>query len=302
MAGIRRESKGQFWQRIQQEGRLAQAQAAEADMLRQGLSRRNVQKVLVDRFQPTDGTSTRAWPTPDSWKWGRRFFRKPISAAERYEGDLHWAYNNLGRVKPEEAPDARKRSLLLLAEQKPAEFHRKYQRALPSITERQEAQEEERELRWERVQWERQRPQREEKERKQREAKRKRAWRLKKRQQREAEERAEQERRRQQAEKEKRTAKTLEVLRKRQTRLTYLTATACDERGRCAYKTAEYPVADWPYDVDSAVVSSRKAVSWQAELDAAKKAAQEKARTEATETLAWMTQGAPSKSVTCTFR
>jgi len=83
MAAVKRESKGQFGQRIQQEGRLAQAQVAEADLLHQGLSRRHVQKVLVDRFQPSDGRSTRAWPTPDSWKCGRRYARKPVSAAEQ---------------------------------------------------------------------------------------------------------------------------------------------------------------------------------------------------------------------------
>src|SRR5437016_12854276 len=132
MTGTKRESKGQFWQRVQQEGRLAKAQQAEAALLHGGLSRRIVQFLLVANFQPVDGTPTRAWPTPDSWKCGRRYARKPLSAAEQYEGDLNWAYNNLGRVKPEKAPDPRKRSLLLLAEQKPAEFHRKYQRALPA--------------------------------------------------------------------------------------------------------------------------------------------------------------------------
>jgi len=79
MAGVKRESKGQFWQRIQQEGCLAEAQAVEADLLLQRLSRRHVQKVLVSRFQPVDGTLTRAWPTPDSWKCGRRYARRPVS-------------------------------------------------------------------------------------------------------------------------------------------------------------------------------------------------------------------------------
>ncbi len=278
MTGVRRESKVQFWQRIQREGGLAQAQTAEADLLHQRLSRRHVQHLLVARFQPADGTRTRAWPTPDSWKWGRRFARKPVSAAEQYEGDLNWAYNNLGRIKPEEAPDARKRSLLLLAEQKPADFHRKYQRALPGITRRQEAQEEERKDRWEQMEWERLRPQRKEQERRQREAKRKRVWRQKKRQQREAEQRAEQERQRLRAEQERkererqeRREATLAVLRERRTTEgdeSY--EMALDQVAMINVQVGYRPlVPAWPQNGDREVIESSEVRGWLIKLEKA---------------------------------
>src|SRR5262245_23821179 len=140
MAALRRESKNQFWQRIKKERRLAEVRAAESELLRRGLTRRQVQERLVALFQPVDGTPTRAWPTPDSWQCGRR----KLSPTERYENDLHWAYTHLGHVKPEDAPSSQKGSLLRLAEEKPADFHRRYHRALPNITRRQEAQEQER--------------------------------------------------------------------------------------------------------------------------------------------------------------
>jgi hypothetical protein len=214
---------------------------------------------------------------------------------------LYWTYKHLGRVKPEDAPTPQKRSLLLLAEKKPADFHRRYQRALPSITSRLEAKETERKRRLKELEWERQRPQREEEERKRRAAERKRDYRERKRAQREAEMRAEQERRRLQAEKEKLTADTLKVLRERRTRIVSMRASVTDDLGRSQYGTVEFLVPAWPYDADPTVVKSAEAVKWQAELDAAKKRAQEKTSAEVTEMLARMTQGKPFKSVKCYF-
>jgi hypothetical protein len=78
-------------------------------------------------------------------------------------------------------------------------------------------------------------------------------------------------------------------------------ATVTDDRGRSEYGTVEFPVPDWPHDPDPAVVRSPEAVSWQAELDAAKKAAQEKTGSEITQRLALMTSRAPFKSVKCHF-
>src|SRR5262245_15081177 len=42
----------------------------ESELLRQGLTLRQVQQQLVATFQPLDGTRTRHWETPDSWKCG----------------------------------------------------------------------------------------------------------------------------------------------------------------------------------------------------------------------------------------
>jgi hypothetical protein len=67
MIEVKREPKGQFWQRVEQEGRRSEVQKVEAELLRQGIGRRQIQARLVAQFQPVDGTSTQAWPTPDSW-------------------------------------------------------------------------------------------------------------------------------------------------------------------------------------------------------------------------------------------
>jgi hypothetical protein len=175
---------------MEQEGRLAQAQAAEAELLDRGLTRRQVQEKLVDQFQPANGTLTRCWKTPDSWKNGRKCFRRPsLSPKERHEEDLLWVNNHLGRVKPEDAPDPQKRAVLVFAEQRPAEFIRAYEKALPGITRRQKEREAERkqrreeaERRREQEEWDRLEPQREEEARKKRARERKQRWRLKKKQ------------------------------------------------------------------------------------------------------------------------
>jgi hypothetical protein len=75
-ARIPRETTVQFLQRVEREGRRAEAERALAELLASGLSRREAQEELVGRFQPLDGTRVRAWPTPDPWEAGRLFHRK----------------------------------------------------------------------------------------------------------------------------------------------------------------------------------------------------------------------------------
>src|SRR5262249_19406011 len=69
----RRETKNQFDQRMEREGRHAEAERARAELLASGLTNRETQVELVNRFQPRDGTKTRAWETPDPWQQGRLF-------------------------------------------------------------------------------------------------------------------------------------------------------------------------------------------------------------------------------------
>jgi hypothetical protein len=75
-ARIPRETTVQFLQRVEGEGRRAEAERALAELLASGLSRREAREELVGRFQPLDGRQTRAWPTPDPWEAGRLFHRK----------------------------------------------------------------------------------------------------------------------------------------------------------------------------------------------------------------------------------
>jgi hypothetical protein len=72
----RREKKKQFDQRIEREGRHAEVERARTELLASGLTNRETQVVLVNRFQPRDGTKTRAWETPDPWRQGRLFKKK----------------------------------------------------------------------------------------------------------------------------------------------------------------------------------------------------------------------------------
>ncbi len=312
MAGVRRESKGRFWQRMEQEGHLAGAQAVEDELLSQGLTRRQVQERLVARFQPADGTKTRSWDTPDSWQRGRKCFRRPKpSPAERYDDDLHWAYTHLGRVKPDDAPDPQKRLLLLFAEEKPAEFARKYNRALPGITRRQEKREGDRRqraaegrLRRAKEEWDRLRPQREKEEKKKWERERKRLWRARKQQEQEAEDRRqqeekarqEQERQRQQQEKERqekylreRREATLAVLHERRTK---------EGTGQCGSPAKDtvmgievqahyWPLMPaWPNGADPDVTGSTEAKVWVAVLERANAGRRADAERKARETLA----------------
>ena len=75
-ARIPRETTVQFLQRVEREGRRAEAERALAELLAAGLTRREAQEELVERFQSLDGRRTRAWPTPDPWEGGRLFHRK----------------------------------------------------------------------------------------------------------------------------------------------------------------------------------------------------------------------------------
>lgn len=73
---MRRETKKQFAERIEREGRQAEAECVRAELRASGMSEREIQVDLVTRLQPLDGTDTRAWETPDPWQAGRLFRRK----------------------------------------------------------------------------------------------------------------------------------------------------------------------------------------------------------------------------------
>jgi hypothetical protein len=71
-----KETKKQFVQRIEREGRTAEMERVRAELLASGLTTREVQEELVEKFQPRDGSRTRSWPTPDPWRNGRLFQKK----------------------------------------------------------------------------------------------------------------------------------------------------------------------------------------------------------------------------------
>src|SRR5262245_40143859 len=72
----RRETKMEFEQRIEREGRRAKVERVRAELLLSGLTQRETQGELVKRFQAKDGAKTRAWETPDPWQQGRLFKKK----------------------------------------------------------------------------------------------------------------------------------------------------------------------------------------------------------------------------------
>jgi hypothetical protein len=72
----RRETKKDFAQRIEREGRQTVVERARAELLESGLSQRETQVELVKRFKPLDGSVTKAWETPDPWANGRLCRRK----------------------------------------------------------------------------------------------------------------------------------------------------------------------------------------------------------------------------------
>jgi hypothetical protein len=72
----RRETKKQFEERLEREGRQAEAERVRAELLASGLRRREIQVKLIERLQPLDGSKTRAWETPDPWDSGRLFRNK----------------------------------------------------------------------------------------------------------------------------------------------------------------------------------------------------------------------------------
>jgi hypothetical protein len=133
----RLESKAEFWSRMDREGCRAEAEAAQAEMLAEGFTKRQVQDLLVQQFQPLDGTRTRAWPTPDSWACGRLDARRPPPAAEeQLELDVQWVHADRDRP-PEEAPTTGARLLLETAQANPGEFLKLYLRSVPRIARRQ---------------------------------------------------------------------------------------------------------------------------------------------------------------------
>jgi hypothetical protein len=138
MPSIQRERKKDFWSRIGREGRNEKVEKLHAELLASGMTQREAQAELVERFQSLDGSRTRAWDTPDSWECGRKDWKKPgPDSQEQFEQDLVWVYRN--RDKPfEEAPTQGARMLLEVAQKSPERFLRTCQLTLPAITERQE--------------------------------------------------------------------------------------------------------------------------------------------------------------------
>jgi hypothetical protein len=106
-AHMRRETKGQFEERIEKEGRQEQAQRLRAELVAQGLLKREVQEKLVETLQPLAGGRTRAWHTPNPWNEGRFCRRKADqdrllaltgNQPNRRDGEmrrLHWAQHRL---------------------------------------------------------------------------------------------------------------------------------------------------------------------------------------------------------------
>ncbi len=133
MAKAKRESIKEFWSRVDQEGRRAPAEDEKAKLLGYGLSKRQVHCALVCRFQPKDGSRTRPYVTPDSWACGRRDAKKPPpDCQEQLELDVLWVHSN--HDKPlEEAPTLDARCLLEMAQKRPDEFFKIYQKCLPGI-------------------------------------------------------------------------------------------------------------------------------------------------------------------------
>jgi hypothetical protein len=75
-ARVPRETKKTFTERVEREGRLEEVERDRTELLASGLGDREAQVELVARFQPLDGSVTRAWPTPDPWDSERLFRNK----------------------------------------------------------------------------------------------------------------------------------------------------------------------------------------------------------------------------------
>jgi hypothetical protein len=71
-----RENKKIFAERIQREGRQAEVEEERKALLESGYSQREIHEILVDDFQPLDGSKTRPWTTPDPWEEGRLLHKK----------------------------------------------------------------------------------------------------------------------------------------------------------------------------------------------------------------------------------
>jgi hypothetical protein len=128
----RRETKKQFDQRMEREGRQTDAERVRTKLLASGMSRREAQVKLVERFQPLDGSTTRAWETPDPWESGRLFRNKAdqderlriVKRAEDEDYDeefdeaknrIFWA--ELRREERQALADARRRAQALKMDQ-----------------------------------------------------------------------------------------------------------------------------------------------------------------------------------------
>ena len=105
---------------------------ARAELLASGLTNRETQVELVNRFQPRDGTKTGAWQTPDPWQQGRLFKKKKdqqqvleqIECDEDEDEDdgltepenrLHWAERR--REERQALASARRRAWAMKQEQ-----------------------------------------------------------------------------------------------------------------------------------------------------------------------------------------
>jgi hypothetical protein len=75
-ARVRRETKKEFAERIEREGRREEVERVLGELLAGGLGERVAQERLVARFQPLDGSHTRPWVTPNPWETGRLFLHK----------------------------------------------------------------------------------------------------------------------------------------------------------------------------------------------------------------------------------
>jgi hypothetical protein len=134
----RRETKKQFDQRIEHERRHAEVERVRAELLASGLTNRETQVELVNRFQPRDGTKTRAWETPDPWQQGRLFKKKTdqqkvLEQVERDEDEdeddevteaenrLQWAERR--REERQALADARRRAWAMKQEQELLQQH-----------------------------------------------------------------------------------------------------------------------------------------------------------------------------------
>jgi len=72
----RRETKKDFADRIEREGRKVEVEAARKELSEEGRSLREIHEKLVRQFQPQDGSKTRPWTTPNPWERGRLFRKK----------------------------------------------------------------------------------------------------------------------------------------------------------------------------------------------------------------------------------
>jgi hypothetical protein len=141
MHNARRESQKEFWARVEREERREEAEAYLEMLLEPGpdaLTKREAQGYLVEEFQPLDGTTTRAWPTPDPWQRGRLDAKKPPpDSQEQLERDVQWAHDNPG-LTPDKAPTPGAKLLLEMAQDRPVDFLKLYIKWVPAIARRQE--------------------------------------------------------------------------------------------------------------------------------------------------------------------